>query len=539
MNHGRMADGPIMYYRKNKMSAALFIAPHFYFNKKTCTFYIKNGIVKYMPHTKDTNPERIFALIPEMNESDKALIIRACDFAKKAHEGQLRKSGEPYYNHVFATGINLATLKMDAETIAAGIMHDVLEDTSVTENEMAKEFGEHITKLVQGVTKLGKLRYTGAERHVESLRKFFVAMADDIRVVVIKLCDRLHNIETLKYVAPEKQRRIALETLEIHARLADRLGMGRLKAQLEDAAFPYVYPKEYKETERLFEEMRPVSNEQIEKVVNTLKEELSVFDVEIERLDYRIKHLYSLWLKLKRYHMDESKVHDVVALRIIVPNVSHCYQALGVIHGLYRPVPGRFKDYIAVPKPNGYRSLHTTIFMGDGGTLEIQIKTQEMHQEAEFGIASHLSYKELGKNRSKDEIEKKTGWTKELLRWQEDIEQHKDFMTDLKNDFFQNRVFILTPKGDVIDLPEGSSTIDFAYAVHSDIGDHVSGAKVNGKLVPLETILKNRDVVEIEVKESACPKRKWLDYSKTTLAKRKIRGYIKEHGNALEKLLTR
>jgi GTP pyrophosphokinase len=492
-----------------------------------------------MPHTKDTSPERIFALIPEMNERDKALIIKACGFAKKAHEGQLRKSDEPYYNHVFATDINLATLKMDADTIAAGVIHDVLEDTTVTEEEMAREFGDHITKLVQGVTKLGKLRYTGAERHVESLRKFFVAMADDIRVVVIKLCDRLHNIETLQYVAPEKQHRIALETLEIHARLADRLGMGRLKAQLEDAAFPYVYPKEYKETARLFEEMRPTSDEQIEKVVNTLKEELSIFDVEIERLDYRIKHLYSLWQKLKRYHMDESKVHDVVALRIIVPNVSHCYQALGVIHGLYRPVPGRFKDYIAVPKPNGYRSLHTTIFMGNGGTLEIQIKTQEMHREAEFGIASHLSYKELGKNKSKDEIEKKTGWTKELLRWQEEMEHPKDFMKDLKSDFFENRVFILTPKGDVIDLPEGSSTIDFAYAVHSDIGDHVSGAKVNGKLVPLETILKNRDVVEIEVKESACPKRKWLDYSKTTLAKRKIRNYIKERGSTLEKLLTR
>ncbi len=492
-----------------------------------------------MPHSKDTNPDKIFALIPEMSDQDKALILRACSFAKIAHEGQLRKSGEPYYNHVFTTGINLATLKMDADTIAAGIMHDVLEDTSVTEEEMTKEFGEHITKLVSGVTKLGKLRYTGTERHVESLRKFFVAMADDIRVVVIKLCDRLHNIETLEYVAPEKQKRIALETLEIHARLADRLGMGRLKAQLEDAAFPYVYPKEYKETERLFEEMRPTSDEQIEKVVNTLKEELSVFDVEIERLDYRIKHLYSLWQKLKRYHMDDSKIHDVVALRIIVPDVSHCYQALGVIHGLYRPVPGRFKDYIAVPKPNGYKSLHTTIFMGNGGTLEIQIKTQEMHREAEFGIASHLSYKELGKNKSKDEIEKKTGWTKDLLRWQEEIHHHKDFMRDLKSDFFENRVFILTPKGDVIDLPEASTTIDFAYAVHSDIGDHISGAKVNGKLVPLETLLKNRDVVEIEVKESASPKRKWLDYSKTTLAKRKIRGYIKEHGSAIDKLLTR
>ena len=487
----------------------------------------------------DTNKERIFALLPDIKEKDKALITHACEFAKRAHEGHLRRSGEPYYNHVFATGINLATLRMDVDTIAAGIMHDVLEDTEVTSEEMQKEFGEHITKLVEGVTKLGKLKYSGAERHVESLRKFFVAMADDIRVVVIKLCDRLHNIETLEYVPKDKQKRIALETLEIHARLADRLGMGRLKAQLEDAAFPYVYPEEYKKTVELFESMRPVSDEQLEKVVAKLKEELMIFDVVIERIDHRMKHLYSLWQKLKRYKMDTSKVHDVVALRILVPTISDCYQALGVIHGLYRPVPGRFKDYIAVPKPNGYRSLHTTIFSGDGNKLEIQIRTPEMHREAEYGIASHLSYKELGKNKNKEEIKRKTGWTKELLEWQGDVDHHKEFMQNLKTDFFENRVFVLTPKGDVIDLPEGSTTIDFAYAVHSDIGDHVAGAKVNGKLVPLNTKLQNRDVIEIEVKESSTPKRKWIDMARTTLAKRHIRNYIKEHGSTLEKLLTR
>ncbi len=493
------------------------------------------------PHQNfnDTNPARIFALLPDLKPHDKELIERACLFAQQAHHGQLRKSGEPYYNHVFATGFNLATLKMDAETIAAGIMHDVLEDTAVTNEQMSAEFGEHITKLVEGVTKLGKLRYSGAERHVESLRKFFVAMADDIRVVVIKLCDRLHNIQTLQYVSPEKQRRIALETLEIHARLADRLGMGRLKAQLEDAAFPYVYPEDYKMTLELFQSVQPISDEQLEKVVATLEEELTTFDVEIERIDHRVKHLYSLCKKLKRYKMDTTKVHDIVALRIIVPTVGDCYQALGVIHGLYRPFPGRFKDYIAVPKPNGYRSLHTTIFSGDGNTLEIQIKTKAMHREAEYGIASHLSYKELGKNLHKEEILKKTGWTKELLEWQQDITKNNDFMKHLKEDFFQYRVFILTPKGDVIDLPEGSTPIDFAYAVHSDIGDHVAGAKVNGKLVPLDTILKNRDVVDIDVKENASPKRKWIEMSKTALAKRKVRNYIKEHGGALDKFLTR
>ena len=487
----------------------------------------------------DTSPARIFALLPKLSLADKVLINHACEFAQKAHEGQLRKSGEPYYNHVFATGINLATLKMDADTISAGIMHDVLEDTKVTEAEMTKEFGEHITKLVQGVTKLGKLRYSGMERHVESLRKFFVAAADDIRVVVIKLCDRLHNIQTLQYVSPEKQKRIALETIELHARLADRLGMGRLKAELEDAAFPYVYPEEYKKTVELFQTLHPISDEQLEKVVEALEEDLGIFDVRIQRIDSRIKHLYSLWQKLKRYKMDVDKVYDVIALRIIVPNVSDCYQALGVIHGLYRPVPGRFKDYIAIPKPNGYKSLHTTIFTGDGGTLEIQIRTKEMHEEAEYGIASHLSYKEIGKNLTEQEIKRKTGWTKELLEWQKDVEHHQDFLKNLQNDFFQNRVFVFTPKGDVIDLPEGSTPIDFAYALHSKIGDRTSGAKINGRLIPLETKLRNRDIVEIEVKESASPKRKWIDMVHTTLAKRKIRQYIREHGGLIDKILTR
>jgi GTP pyrophosphokinase len=428
---------------------------------------------------------------------------------------------------------------MDADTISAGIMHDVLEDTNVTEEEMTKEFGEHITKLVQGVTKLGKLRYSGMERHVESLRKFFVAAADDIRVVVIKLCDRLHNIQTLEYVNKEKQKRIALETIELHARLADRLGMGRLKAELEDAAFPYVYPEEYKKTVELFQSLRPISDEQLEKVVEALEEDLGVFDVRIQRIDSRIKHLYSLWQKLKRYKMDVNKVYDVIALRIIVPNVSDCYQALGVIHGLYRPVPGRFKDYIAIPKPNGYKSLHTTIFTGDGAILEIQIRTKEMHEEAEYGIASHLSYKEMGKNLSEQEIKRKVGWTKELLEWQKDVEHHKDFLKNLQNDFFQNRVFVFTPKGDVIDLPEGATPIDFAYALHSKIGDRTSGAKINGRLLPLDTKLHNRDIVEIEVKDSATPNRKWVDMAATTLAKRKIRQYIREHGGLIDKFLTR
>ncbi len=487
----------------------------------------------------DTNPERIFELNPKLTEKDKGHITRACDFARQAHEGQLRKSGEPYYNHVFATGMNLARLHMDADTIAAGVMHDVLEDTQATREDMAKQFGEHITKLVEGVSKLGKLRYSGVERHVESLRKFFIAMSDDIRVVVIKLCDRLHNVQTLEYVASEKRKRIAMETLEIHARLADRLGMWQLKGELEDAAFPYVHPKEYEETLVLASELNRATDENLEKAVATLKEELSVFKVEIERIDYRIKHLYSLWRKLMKYKMDASKVHDVLALRIIVPTIADCYQALGVIHGLYRPVPGRFKDYIASPKPNGYKSLHTTIFLGDGSSIEIQIRTKEMHQEAEFGIASHLSYKEIGKNASRGAIEEKIGWTRDLLKWQEEVANNGEFIKNLKSDFFSQRVFIFTPKGDVLDLPEGATPIDFAYAIHSAIGDHTGGAKVNGKLVSLDHPLQNKDVVEIEVKESASPKRKWLDMCKTTLAKRHIRSYVKEHGGMIDKFLTK
>lgn len=492
-----------------------------------------------------TAPELIFEIHPKLTTPERELITRACNFAKEAHEGQLRKSGEPYYNHVFATGMNLARLQMDGDTIAAGIMHDVLEDTKVTSEEMTAEFGEHITKLVEGVSKLGKLRYSGLERHVESLRKFFIAMSDDIRVVVIKLCDRLHNVQTLEYVAPEKRHRIAMETIEIHARLADRLGMWRLKAELEDAAFPYVYPKDYKETLELVESLPPVSEELLEKLVKTLEEELSVFDVEIERIDHRVKHLYSLWVKLKRYKMDISSVHDVLALRIIVPTVADCYQALGVIHGLYKPLTGRFKDYIAAPKPNGYQSLHTTIFLGDGGSLEIQIRTKSMHEEAEFGIASHLSYKELGKNKNgkitklSANLEEKIGWTKELLEWQKDVAHSGEFMKHLKTDFFEHRVFVFTPKGDVIDLPEGSTPIDFAYAIHSDIGNHITGSKVNGKLLPLDHTLQDNDVVEIDVKESAAPKRKWIDMCKTAFAKKRIRTYINEHGGVIDKFLTK
>ena len=361
--------------------------------------------------------EEIFKIADYITDTKEISMINlAYQTGLKAHAGQMRKSGEPYFNHCICTAMNIARQKMDYETICAGLLHDTLEDTEYKKEEMQKDFGETITNLVEGVTKLGHVRYQGVERHVESLRKFFIAMSDDIRVVVVKLCDRLHNIQTLEYVREDKRKRIAMETLEIHARLADRLGMGRLKAELEDGAFPYVYPVEYKRTldiinnikENLPSENTSISSEEVlEKVADNLNEELKILEVNIERVDHRVKHLYSLWQKLKKYDYDVSKIHDIIALRIIVPNISDCYQALGVVHGLYKPKPNRFKDYIAVPKPNGYQSLHTTIFTGDGETVEVQIRTKNMHEEAEFGIASHLHYKEIGKNISADKIKSK------------------------------------------------------------------------------------------------------------------------------------
>ena len=486
------------------------------------------------------SPEEIFSeLQTVITEADKDLISRAFYFALHAHTGQKRKSGEPYFNHVFATGRNLARLQMDATTIAAGIMHDVLEDTPVTDEEMRAEFGDEVVFLVQGVTKLGTLKYQGIERHAESLRKFFVAMAHDIRVVVIKLADRLHNLSTLQYLPPEKQKRIAVEALEIHARLADRLGMGKLKAQIEDEAFPYAFPEEYSETKKLVEATLDASEEHLQKVAAVLREELEIMGVTVQKLDRRVKHLYSVWEKLKKHNMDISKIYDIIALRIIVPNVASCYQALGIIHGLYKPLPGRIKDYIAIPKPNSYKSLHTTVFDGFGGTFEVQIRTNEMHKEAQYGVASHLAYKETNKKVHTQKIKEKVDWTRDLLEMQAQTDEHNEFLTHLKMDFFENRVFVYTPKGDVIELPEGSSPIDFAFAIHTDVGMHVASSKVNGKMAPLNTKLLRGDIVEIVTNQRSVPHRKWMDLCKTSLAKKQIKNYLKAHGGPLDRLFVK
>lgn len=489
-----------------------------------------------MPYTVAMlrDPQEIFDSIEkegayELTEKDKDLIRRASATAEKAHEGQERKSGEPYFHHVFEVGKNLASFSMDPTTIAAGILHDVIEDTDITEAVIEKEFGKEIVGLVNGVTKLGKLKYRGEERHVESLRKFFLASVQDIRVVVIKLADRLHNLSTLESLPPEKQKRIALESIEIHAPLAYRLGMGKLTKEIEDLAFPFAFPKEYTMVEELLKQRKKTDEKYVEKVYKSLKKELATQGVKDIKTEYRLKHKYSLYRKLQRKNMDIDSIYDIVALRVIVPTIEDCYRTLGLIHTMWRPLPGRIKDYIALPKTNGYRSIHTTIFTGDGGIAEIQIRTPEMHLQSEYGIASHFIYKQnqRGAQKKKKALDQ-PDWLETLSELQKDEQKTSQFMNNLHTDFFTDRIFVFTPKGDVIDLPAGSSVIDFAFAVHSDVGLHAAGARINNKFVALKTALNNNDIVEIEQSSNAKPTAKWLDYAKTTLARRHINKYLKD-----------
>lgn len=496
----------------------------------------------------------IISLMDGPSKEDIALVSKAYAFAEKAHSAQKRYSGEPYFVHLVATAKNLAELHMDATTIAAGLLHDTIEDTGVKPEEIEREFGAEVLFLIEGVTKLGKLKYRGAERHTESLRKLFVAMAQDIRVLIIKLTDRLHNMQTLQHVPQAKQKRIAMETLEIYAPLAYRLGMRKLNRELEDLAFPYISPAESKKTENLLREKSENTSEHLSKLLNQLKKSLAKEGVLNFKSDYRIKGLYSLYRKLKRKEMDIEKVYDVSAIRIIVKNVTDCYRVLGIVHNLWRPLIGRIKDYIAVPKPNGYQGIHTTVFTGDGSIVEVQIRTEEMHKEAEYGIASHLSYKEgkaaaaLGLSwikklipltprkvtsaDTKVEFHNVPEWIRHLA---EDVTETENdaFMKDLREDFFGHRMFVFTPKGDVVDLPVDSTPVDFAYAIHSDIGNHIQAAKVNGKMVAIDTPLHNGNTVEILTRASSRPTEKWLAYTKTALAKKHIRTAIESKGRKI------
>ncbi len=475
----------------------------------------------------------LLTMTPQFTDAEKQLISRAFHYSETAHHQQLRNSGDPYFSHVFETAKILTQMHADAVTISAGLLHDVLEDTNIIEADLRNEFkdlpeqADEIISLVQGVTKLGHLKYRGAKRHAESLRKFFIASANDIRVVMIKLADRLHNISTLAHIPAEKQTRIAMETLEIYARLADRLGMDRLKIMLEDYAFPFAHPNEYQKTKQIMDELVPQAQPAITHAHTEVEKVLNDFNIGGMKVDSRIKHAYSTYKKLEKYRWNTDLVYDIVALRVLTNTVADCYQVLGLVHMLWKPIPKRIKDFIALPKPNGYQSLHTSVIT-EFGIIEIQIRTHQMHHEAEMGVASHFMYKE--KEKQGNILSKKLGWLNEFKELQTSIKNSGTFMHQVRSDLFRHRIFAFSPKGDVIDLPEGATPIDFAYAIHSTIGDHMNGAKVNDRLVAMDTKLNTGDVVEILHNEKQKPNRKWLEMCSTTLAKSHIRKYLKDRG---------
>lgn len=461
----------------------------------------------------------------------RAEIVHAYEYAKSAHEGQKRASGEPYIIHPLATALNLAEMRLPAPIIIAGLLHDVPEDTKKTLDDVRGEFGDDVADMVAGITKLGKIKYRGIERYIENLRKMFLTMAADVRVVFIKFADRLHNLETLDNIPPKKQYRIALESLEIFAPIANRLGMGEMKGRLEDAAFRYVYPKEYEWVREISRSGREGKQEYLDRLIKTTEQTLSDASVQNVLVQGRAKHLYSLYRKLLSNERNIARIYDLIALRIIVDNVADCYAALGIIHSKWTPLKGRIKDYIAQPKPNGYRSLHTTVFCEDGEIVEFQIRTKEMHATCEFGIAAHWAYDEQGKIALVGSKSHAPEWVQELADIQKEMEDKKLYLQsleELKIDVFRDRIFVFTPQGDVIDLPEESTCVDYAYAIHTDIGNTATAAKVNEEVAPLSRILKNSDMVEIIVDKSRKgPNPDWANFVKTRQAKSKIKQYAK------------
>ncbi|MGB9679363.1 MAG: RelA/SpoT family protein [Thermoanaerobacteraceae bacterium] len=474
--------------------------------------------------------EKVVKRIKEYSSEDVNLdiIYKAYNYALKAHEGQNRNSGEPYIIHPVEVAYILADLELDLTTIAAGLLHDVVEDTSVTYDDISKEFGNEIAELVDGVTKLGMLEYKSKEeQQAENMRKMLIAMAKDIRVILIKLADRLHNMRTLKYLSPEKQKEKAQETLEIYTPIAHRLGISKIKWELEDLCLRYLYPEDYYEIVEKVATKRKQREEFIENIIQTIEEKLKEIGI-VAEIDGRPKHFYSIYKKMKLQNKTFEQIYDLLAVRIIVNTIKDCYGTLGIVHTLWKPIPGRFKDYIAMPKPNMYQSLHTTVIGPKGEPFEIQIRTWEMHKTAEYGIAAHWKYKEGRSN--EDEFDAKLSWLRQLLEWQKELKDAKEFMETLKIDLFTDEVFVFTPKGDVINLPFGSTPIDFAYSIHTEIGHRLNGAKVNGRIVPINYQLKNGDIVEIltTTNKDRGPSRDWLQIVKSSQAKNKIRQWFKK-----------
>lgn len=487
------------------------------------------------------NLNDLLQLVKQANPgADTTMVELAYDFAAKAHAGQKRLDGSDYIQHSLETAYTLAKLNLDVDTVVAGLLHDVPEDTTVPLEEVEKNFGKEVTKLVRGITKLGKIKYRGLERYAENLRKMFVAMAEDVRVIFIKLADRLHNLDTLASLPLVKQQRIARETLDIYAPIANRLGMGELKGKLEDAAFQYVYPEEYSWTIKLASERYEMQKNIVNKMIKQVKTLLEENKIEVIYIGGRIKHYYSLYRKLLRKDMDISKVYDLVALRLVVKDVAVCYQALGLIHSHWKPMPGRIKDYIAQPKPNGYQSLHTTVFGNEGAIVEFQIRDKVMHETAEYGIAAHWRFKEGAKHKSISLPPEQLKWIRELLDWQKEVKDNDQYLQLLKIDIFHNRIFALTPKGDVIDLPDEATPVDFAYHIHTDIGNKCVACKVNDKMTTLDHPLKSGDVVEIVVdKNRPGPNEEWLQFVKTNQAKSHIKNFLNKKRGGLFNLFKR
>jgi GTP pyrophosphokinase len=470
-----------------------------------------------------------------------AEIERAYDFAAKAHTGQVRRSGEPYIVHPTETAVTLAKLRLPQNIIIAGLLHDVPEDTSVTIKEIETLFGADVAGMVSGITKLGKIKYRGMERYVENLRKMFVAMASDIRTIIIKFADRLHNLSTLDALPPEKRRRIALESLEIFAPIANRLGMGEIQGRLEDLSFKYVYPQEYAWVESLVKKRYAEKERYLRKVGERVKAELTKQGITVLDIHGRTKHYYSLYKKVLKHERNLDKIYDLVALRIIVPTVSDCYATLGIVHQLWKPLKGRIKDYIAQPKPNGYQSLHTTVFCDGGEIVEIQIRTEQMHEEAEYGIAAHWHYVEEGKE-SKAAVKESLNWVRDLAKLQQESLSDGSLLESLESaklDVFSKRIFVFTPSGDVIDLPEDATPVDFAYTIHSDLGNKCSGARINNLVAKLDAKLYSGDMCEIIIdKNRKGPNPDWIKFVKTRHAKDHIRSSMNAtQRNWLENLL--
>lgn len=458
-------------------------------------------------------------------DTDVDLLRRAYIFSAKVHQGQVRVSGESYLNHPIEVAAILAGLKLDATTVAAGLLHDTIEDTTATPEELREMFGDEVARLVDGMTKLSRMELQSREqREAENFRKMIVAMANDIRVILIKLADRLHNMRTLTALAPDKQRRIAQETLDIYAPLANRLGIQKIRTELEDLSFKYLYPEAYTDITQKVMQRRIERESYINDLIKVIKDQLAEHGYKGE-IKGRPKHFYGIYQKMQKQGISFTDVYDLIAIRIITDTKVNCYAILGLIHSLWTPVPGRFKDFIGVPKSNLYQSLHTTVIGPKGERVEFQIRTEEMHRIAEEGIAAHWRYKEQSAISQREE--RQFAWLRQLLEWQRDLPDAREFMETVKGDLFPDMVYVFTPRGDVKELPQGSTPVDFAYSVHTDIGHQCIGAKVNGKIVPLKHVLENGDKIEVVTQTGHIPSRDWLKFVKTSKARARIKAWLK------------